>query len=118
MKNVAVRTIVVSALLLISIGTAIAQQLHIVNSRILIDGRNAKYILHFDGPIDHRQSKLFITQGDRTVVTLRPLLTAEPTVLAASAPMLDAGSYHLRWSVKPMSGKEMLDGSIPFTAQK
>lgn len=118
MRTVFVRAFIASIALLIPFGAALAQQLAMTNSRILVDGRNAKYIVHFNGPIDHRQSQLYITQGDKTVMTLRPLLTAEPTVLAASAPMLEAGSYHLRWSVKPMRGSAMLDGAIAFTAQK
>jgi methionine-rich copper-binding protein CopC len=84
-------------------------------AQAIVDGNNAQYVVRFDGPVDHRASHLVITQGDRVVRNLTPLLDAAPNVLFASGPRLPAGDYQLRWSAKSMPDGDSTDGSIPFS---
>jgi len=81
----------------------------------IVDHNNAQYVVRFDGPVDHRGSQLVITQGDKIVRRLRPLLDAAPEVLFASGPRLPAGDYQLNWSAKSMPDGDFTNGSIRFT---
>jgi methionine-rich copper-binding protein CopC len=81
----------------------------------IVDRNNAQYVVRFDGPIDHRASRLLIMRGDHVVRRLRPLLDAAPEVLFASGPRLSAGNYQLVWSAKSMPDGDFTDGSIRFT---
>lgn len=102
------------ALLLLSLSGAAAQTLHVVESRISTDGPNAQYVIRFDSPVDHERSRLVIKQGDRIRYTLRPVLRAEPNVLAATTAHLPAGTYELRWSARSLPSGDVTEGSIPF----
>ena len=84
-------------------------------ARAIVDHNNAQYVVRFDGPVDHRGSRLLITRGDRVVRKLRPLLDSAPEVLFASGPRLPAGDYQLHWSAKSMPDGDFTDGSIGFT---
>jgi methionine-rich copper-binding protein CopC len=107
------------ALLLISTPCAWCRTMQMVESlpvaQAIVDHNNAQYVVRFDGPVDHRASRLVITQGDRVVRKLTPLLDAAPQVLFASGPRLPAGDYQLNWSAKSMPDGEFTDGSIRFT---
>jgi methionine-rich copper-binding protein CopC len=83
----------------------------------IVDGRNERYIVRFDGPVDHRGSSLSILHDGHLIRTLHPLLNAAPEVLFASAPRLPAGDYELAWSVKSMPDGEPAQGSVHFTVR-
>lgn len=105
------------AFLLVPLSGAAAQPVHVVEFRTLADGPNARYIVLFDSAVNHELSRLSITQGDRVLQTLRPVLRAEPNVLAASAPLLRPGTYELHWTVKSGRDGEVTEGSIEFTVR-
>lgn len=83
----------------------------------IVDGRHERYIVRFDGPVDHRASSLRILHDGRLVRTLHPLLNAAPEVLFASTPRLPAGDYELAWSAKSAPDEETTDGSVHFTVR-
>jgi methionine-rich copper-binding protein CopC len=84
-------------------------------AQAIVDGNHARYVVRFDGPVDHRGSRMEITQGDHVVRTLTPLLNAAPEVLFASSPRLPAGVYQLHWSAKSLPDGDFTDGFIEFT---
>ena len=108
--------------LLLSLHGAIAQPMRMVESfpgaQAVVDGRNAQYSVRFDGLVDHRASRLFITQDGHVVETLKPLLAAASHVLFASAPALPPGGYELHWSARSMADGSVTEGSIPFTVRR
>jgi methionine-rich copper-binding protein CopC len=83
----------------------------------IIGGQNEKYIVRFDGPVDHRASSLRILHDGHLIRTLHPSLSAAPEVLFASAPHLSAGDYELAWSARSMPDGEPTDGSSHFTVR-
>jgi methionine-rich copper-binding protein CopC len=83
----------------------------------IMDGRNEKYVVRFDGPVDHRGSTLSILHDGHIVRTLHPRLDAAPEVLFASAPRLPAGDYELAWSVKSVPDGEPTQGSVHFAVR-
>ncbi len=87
-------------------------------AQTIVDHNNAQYVVRFDGPIDHRASRLLIMRGDRVIRNLRPLLDAAPEVLFASGPRLPAGDYKLIWSAKSLPDGDFTDGSIGFTVAR
>jgi methionine-rich copper-binding protein CopC len=105
------------ALLLLPLSSAAAEPVHVVEFRTLAAGPNAQYIVRFDREVDHERSRLSVTQGDHVMETLRPILRAEPNVLAASAPLLKPGTYELRWTVRSVRGDEVSEGSMSFTVR-
>lgn len=98
---------------------AVARPMHMMESHpaagAVVDGRNAQYFVRFDAPVDHRNSRLFITNAGRLVQTLHPLLSAAPEVLFASAEALAPGDYELHWAAKSMPDADFTDGSVAFT---
>jgi len=84
----------------------------------VVDGNNLQYVVRFDGLVDHRASRIWITQGDQLVRTLKPLLDSAPTVLFASSSRLPPGHYQLHWAARSMPEGELTDGSIEFTCGK
>ena len=106
----------------ITLHGAIAKPMRMVESypgaQAVVDGRNAQYSVRFDGLVDHRASRLFITQNGRVVETLNPLLAAAPEVLFASAPVLPPGDYELHWSARSVADGSLTEGSIPFTVRR
>jgi methionine-rich copper-binding protein CopC len=107
-----------TALLLLSLSSAAANAVDVVESKVLVDSPTTQYIVRFDNPVDHQLSRLFITQGDQVVQTLRPRLRASPNVLAASGSRLQPGDYELRWSARSVSDGDVTEGSIPFTVRQ
>ena len=87
-------------------------------AEMIVDGRNAQYIVRFDGWIDHAASQLDITTDGKIVETLSPTRDSEPDVLAASAPLLAPGRYRLHWHVKSVPDGDFSDGLIPFTVAR
>jgi hypothetical protein len=87
-----------------------ARPMRVVNStpsaEAIMHGKNAQYVVRFDGPVDHEQSSLEILRDGQVVERLHPLLRSAPEVLFASAPALEPGRYVLHWSVIP-SGKNI-----------
>jgi methionine-rich copper-binding protein CopC len=79
-----------------------------------IDGKNAQYHVRFDGPVDHRTSRLWIVSGSTVVQELHPLLDSAPTTLFASAPALSAGAYELHWQVRSPGDADITQGSSAF----
>jgi methionine-rich copper-binding protein CopC len=79
-----------------------------------IDGKNAQYHVRFDGPVDHRSSRLWIVRGGAVVQELHPLLDSAPTTLFASAPALSAGDYELHWEVRSPGDADVTRGSSAF----
>jgi methionine-rich copper-binding protein CopC len=116
------RTALRMAFLVLSLHGALAAPKRMVESfpaaQAVVDGRNAQYSVRFDGLVDHRASRLLITQGSRVVETLKPLLSAAPEVLFASAPLLPPGDYELHWSARSMADDGVTEGSIPFTVRR
>ena len=77
-------------LLLISTTSARARPMHVMSStpaaEAIMHGRNAQYVVRFDGPVDHAQSRLEILRDGHVVQHLNPLLDSAADVLFASAP--------------------------------
>ena len=83
-----------------------------------LDGRNAQYVIRFDGWVDHEASRLELIENGKVVESLVPVLDSEPDALAASAPMLPAGGYQLRWHAKSVPDGDFSDGVISFTVAR
>jgi len=84
-------------------------------ARAEVDEWTVQYVVRFDGPIDHRRSRLFITRAGSPVQELRPLLDAAPEVLFGSARRLPAGQYELHWEVRSLAGgAKDSAGLVPF----
>ena len=107
---------VLCGVLLLSTASVRAMQMieSFPSARTVIDGRNEQYVVRFDALVNHRDSRLTITQHGRLVRSLQPILRSDPKALAASAPRLPPGDYELHWSARSMSG-ETSEGSVPFT---
>ncbi len=118
MTRTVARAVVGIGLLLAATSGAWCRPMQMVESlpaaEAIVDHANAQYVVRFDGPIDHRGSRLIITQGDRVVRNLRPLLDAAPEVLFASGPRLPFGDYQLKWQAKSLPDGDFTDGSIRF----
>jgi methionine-rich copper-binding protein CopC len=110
------------ALLLMSSGPAAARPMHVLNStpdaQAVMHGRNMQYIVRFDGPIDHRNSRLEILHDGAVIEVLHPLLDSAVDVLFASAPAPEPGSYVLHWVVKSMQDGDDSAGMIPFSVAR
>jgi hypothetical protein len=82
---------------LLTCGVAAARQMHLLSSypapETVIDGRNAQYVVRFDGPVDHHRAQLEIIRDGSVVQELHPRLESEPNVPVASAPALPPGRY-------------------------
>jgi methionine-rich copper-binding protein CopC len=104
---------------LLACALADAKPLHIRDSvpkaEAIFDGRNAQYLIRFDGLVDHGASGMVITRDEKLVETLVPSGDSEPDVLAASAPALAPGRYQLHWHAKSVPDGDFSDGFISFT---
>ncbi len=109
-------------LLLVSTEAAPARPMHVLAStpaaEAIMHGTNAQYIVRFDGPIDHAQSRLEILRDGHVVERLNPLLDSAVDVLFASTPALEPGHYVLHWSVKSIPDRDDSDGMIPFSVAR
>ena len=106
-------------LLLISTTSAPARPMHVMAStpeaEAIMHGRNAQFVVRFDGPVDHAQSRLEILRDGQVVQRLHPLLGSAADVLFASAPAPQPGRYVLHWTVKSVPDEEASEGMIPFS---
>jgi methionine-rich copper-binding protein CopC len=103
-------------------GPAEARPLHVRDSfplaEAILDGRNAQYVIRFDGLVDHAASQIEIIGSGKVVETLVPVGDSEPDVLAASAPALAQGKYRLHWHAKSVPDGDFSEGSISFTVKR
>src|SRR5215467_9748156 len=84
-------------------GPGEARPLHVRDSspaaEAIVDGRNAQYVVRFDGWVDHWVYQMDITENGKIVEPLVPTGDSEPDVLAASAtrcPRVDTSSIGMR----------------------
>jgi methionine-rich copper-binding protein CopC len=100
-------------------GVAEARPLNVRDSApaagAIFDGRSRQYVIRFDGLVDHRASRVEITQEGKVVKRLVPTLDSEPDVLAALAPALSPGRYELHWRAQSLPDGDFSEGSISFT---
>ena len=80
----------------------------------IIRGDHAEYVVRFDGPVNHYQSRMEIVQDGRVVQTMPPLQDSAVDVLFANGPVPPPGRYGLRWTAIS-GGGETSTGEIPFT---
>ena len=83
-------------------------------AEIIVVGRNALYVVRFDGWIDHSASRLDVTANGKIAASLVPTEDSEPNILAASSPRLAPGRYQLRWNVKCVFDGDFSNGAISF----
>jgi methionine-rich copper-binding protein CopC len=106
------------ALLLMPSNRVLARPMHVLNStpdaQAVMHGRNMQYIVRFDGPVDHAQSRLEIVHNGHVVQALHSLLDSAADVLFASASAPEPGDYVLHWSARSIDG-DGFDGMIPFS---
>jgi methionine-rich copper-binding protein CopC len=81
-------------------------------------GSNVQYVVRFDGPVDHAQSRLEILRDGQVVKRLNPLLDSAADVLFASTSAPEPGHYVLHWMVKSMPDGDASDGMIPFSVAR
>jgi methionine-rich copper-binding protein CopC len=109
-------------LLLMSTTPAPARPMHVLSStpeaEAIMQGRNAQYVVRFDGPVDHAQSRLEILRDGHVVQRLDPLLDSAADVLFASAPAPEPGRYMLHWIVKSVRDEEASEGMIAFSVSQ
>ena len=107
------------ALLVLSIVHARARPMHVLAStpaaETIMHGNRAEYVVRFDGPVDHVQSRIEILQDGHLIQSLRPLLDSAPDVLFASSRLPRSGRYELHWIVKSMPDRDTSEGTIPFS---
>ena len=99
-------------------GSACARPMHVSTStpsaQAVISGPHAAYVVRFDGPVNHRTSRLAITRDGRLVQELTPRLDSSVDVLFASAAVPPPGNYMLHWEAQSADGDVSTD-DIPFT---
>jgi methionine-rich copper-binding protein CopC len=99
-----------------------AQDVHVMESTpaasAVIDGRSTEFFVRFDRPVDHVHSLLSVVRGGTVVETLHPRLESAPEVLFARTSTLPPGDYKLHWSVRTMTGVNVIQGDIPFTVKQ
>jgi hypothetical protein len=76
----------VLAVLFVACGPAEARPLHVRDStpgaETIVDGRNAQYVVRFDGWVDHAASRMDITENGKIVEPLVPTRDSESYLLA------------------------------------
>ena len=108
--------------LLLMLSDAWAQDVHVMESTpaasAVMDGRSTEFFVRFDRPVDHVHSLLSVVRGGDVVETLHPRLESAPEVLFARTSTLPPGNYKLHWSVRTMTGVDVIQGDIPFTVKQ
>ena len=84
----------------------------------IMRGAMAQFVVRFDGPVNHAQSRLEILHDGKVVKRLTPLLDSAPDVLFASSPELEPGHYVLHWSVKSIQDHDESEGTINFSVER
>jgi methionine-rich copper-binding protein CopC len=87
-------------------------------SGAVLKDASSEYFVRFDQPVDHIRSRFLIKQNGAVVHTLAPRFKTAPEVLFARAPTLPAGSYAFHWSVRSLTGTEVLEGEVPFSVAR
>jgi hypothetical protein len=109
-------------LLLMSTEAAPARPMHVLAStpaaETIMRGDHAEYVVRFDGPVDHAQSRIDILRDGHLVESLHPRLDSAPDVLFASSPMPAPGRYELHWIVKSVPDEDASDGMIAFSVAR
>jgi methionine-rich copper-binding protein CopC len=110
--------ILVAALTGLAGTPASARQMHMVESfpagSAVVSGDRAQYFVRFDGPVDHQQSRIWISQGGNVLQLLVPRLNSAPSTLYALARRLPPGDYEMHWEVRSLPDGEITTGSVPF----
>jgi len=113
---------VIVLLLLVSTNFALARPMHVLAStpaaEAIVHGNNVQYVVRFDGPVDHAQSRLEILHDGQVVKRLNPRLDSAADVLFASTSAPGPGHYVLHWMVKSMPDGDASDGMIPFSVAR
>jgi hypothetical protein len=79
-----------------------------------LDGRNAQYVIRFDGWVDHGASQMDVAKNGKIVEPLVP-----PAIASLMFwPRLPPGRYQLHWHAKSVPDGDVSDGSIPFTVAR
>jgi hypothetical protein len=85
--------------LLLSTAPASARPIHVLAStpaaETIMRGEHAEYVVRFDGPVDHAQSRIEILRDGHLVESLHPLLDSAPDILFASSRLPASGHYTL-----------------------
>ena len=106
---------------LLWLGPAHARPMHVRESKpsaqAVISGRHAEYFIRFDGPVDHRASRLQITQSGRVIRSLTPRIDSAVDVLFASGEAPSPGDYMLHWNAVSADG-DVTEGDIPFSVSR
>ena len=101
-------------------GPALARPPAVVDSspkaHAIIRGPHTSYVVRFDSPVNHRESRIQILRGDQIYASLPALADSAVDVLFAGGPTPPAGQYTLRWTTVSVSG-EAATGDIPFTVE-
>ena len=109
-------------LLLMSTAAAPARPMQLLAStpaaETVMRGDHAEYVVRFDGPVDHTQSRIEILRDGHLVESLHPRLDSAPDVLFASSRLPASGRYELHWIVKSMPDRETSEGTIPFSVAR
>ena len=99
-----------------------AQDIHVMESTpaasAVMDGRSTEFFVRFDRPVDHVHSLLAVVHDGKVVETLHPRLESALEVLFARTSTLPSGDYKLHWSVRTMTGVDVIQGDIPFTVKQ
>ena len=110
------------SLLLMPTSFALARPMLVLAStpaaEAIMHGANVQYVVRFDGPVDHAQSRLEILRDGQVVKRLNPLLDSAADVLFASTSAPGPGHYVLHWMVKSMPDGDASDGMIPFSVAR
>lgn len=113
---------VIFSLLMMPRNFALARPMHVLAStpaaEAIMHGSNVQYVVRFDGPVDHAQSRLEILSDGQVVKQLHPLLDSAANVLFASTSAPEPGHYVLHWTAKSMPDGEASDGMIPFSVER
>ncbi len=108
--------------LLMSTAPASARPMHVLAStpaaETIMRGDHAEYVVRFDGPVDHTQSRIEILRDGHLVESLHPLLDSAPNVLFASSRLPASGHYALHWVVKSTPDQDVSEGTIPFSVAR
>jgi methionine-rich copper-binding protein CopC len=106
---------------LLLIDQAQAAAMHLMESRpaaeAVMDGRQTKFFVRFDGPVDHAASVLTVLQDGRVVQVLHPRLNSQPNILYSGVRRLAPGGYTLHWMTHSMSDHEISEGDISFSVK-
>jgi len=116
------RVLIVTFVTFVTCVVAQARQLNVRDSfpaaEAILDGRNAQYIIRFDGWVDYGASHMDVTENGKSSSASSPPATASLMFWPASAPALPPGRYQLHWHAKSVPDGDVSNGFIPFTVAR